>query len=150
MKRLLALCLLLFAGSVLAGPRIQHWTLPSGLSVYFLEAHELPMVDLKLVFDAGSARDGDLPGLASMTAGELFSGTRSLDLETLSDRLDRVGADYGAGALRDMAWIALRSLTDADALQPALDTWLQVVGEPAFPAEHFERARRQRLVALRA
>lgn len=150
MKRLLALCLLLFAGSALAGPRIQHWTLPSGLSVYFLEAHELPMVDLKLVFDAGSARDGDLPGLASMTAGELFSGTRSLDLETLSDRLDRVGADYGAGALRDMAWITLRSLTDADTLQPALDTWLQVVGEPAFPAEHFERARRQRLVALRA
>lgn len=151
MRRLIALCLLLSLPVLaMASPKIQHWRLPSGLSVYFLEAHELPMLDLKLVFDAGSARDGDLPGLASMTAGELFSGADGLDLETLSDRLDRVGASYGSGALRDMAWITLRSLTDKDSLEPALDTWLRVVGHPDFPAEHFERARRQRLVGIRA
>jgi predicted Zn-dependent peptidase len=42
--------------------------------VLFVEAPDLPMVDVRIVFDAGSARDGDQPGLASMTADMLTEG----------------------------------------------------------------------------
>jgi zinc protease len=133
-----------------ANPDIQHWKTPKGLKVYYLESHELPMLDVRLVFDAGSARDADKAGLASLTNGELFSGTGSRDLETIARELDDVGAQYGSGSLRDMAWLELRSLSRPESLNPALDVFLDVVADPAFPKKDFQRASKQRLIALKA
>ena len=48
-------------------PTIQSWQTANGVPVYFVPAPELPMVDVEVVFDAGSARDGDKPGLAMLT-----------------------------------------------------------------------------------
>ena len=42
-----------------ASPQIQTWETPNGARVLFVEAPDLPMVDVRLVFDAGSARDGE-------------------------------------------------------------------------------------------
>lgn len=53
---------------------IQSWTTDNGARVVFVPAPELPMVDVRVVFDAGSARDGELPGLAKITAGMLNEG----------------------------------------------------------------------------
>ena len=44
---------------------IQQWQTNSGTKVLFVHAAELPMVDVRLLFDAGSARDGAQFGLAS-------------------------------------------------------------------------------------
>ena len=147
---LLGLALLVFPLLVQANPDIEHWKTPKGLKVYYLESHELPMLDVRLVFDAGSARDGEQPGLSSLTNGELFSGTSKRDLETVARELDDVGAQYGAGSLRDMAWLELRSLIRPESLDPALDVFLDVVADPQFPRNDFERSRKQRLVALKA
>ncbi|MDX1335416.1 MAG: pitrilysin family protein, partial [Gammaproteobacteria bacterium] len=147
---LLGLALLVFPLLIQANPDIEHWKTPKGLKVYYLESHELPMLDVRLVFDAGSARDGEQPGLSSLTNGELFSGTSKRDLETVARELDDVGAQYGAGSLRDMAWLELRSLIRPESLDPALDVFLDVVADPQFPRNDFERSRKQRLVALKA
>jgi len=147
---LLGSALLVFPLLVQAIPDIEHWKTPKGLKVYYLESHELPMLDVRLVFDAGSARDGEQPGLSSLTNGELFSGTSKRDLETVARELDDVGAEYGAGSLRDMAWLELRSLSRPESLDPALDVFLDVIADPQFPKNDFERSRKQRLVALKA
>lgn len=133
-----------------AVPQIQHWETANGLKVYFVQAPELPMVDLRLVFDAGSARDGEQGGLARLVNGLLDKGAGALDADAVAARFEGVGARYGAGVRRDMAWVSLRSLTDPELLEPALDTYVTVVGDPRFPAKDFERARRQTFVALRA
>ena len=45
---------------------IQEWKTAEGAKVLFVEAHELPMFDLRLTFAAGSSHD-DVPGLATLT-----------------------------------------------------------------------------------
>ncbi|MEZ5476207.1 MAG: hypothetical protein R3E95_01510 [Thiolinea sp.] len=45
-----------------AGPKIEHWTTDNGLRVYFVAAPQLPMLDIRLTFAAGGARDAGNPG----------------------------------------------------------------------------------------
>ena len=59
-----------------AAPKIESWTTQNGLRVYYVHAPELPMMDLRLVFDAGSAHDGAKMGLAMLTNGMLDKGRR--------------------------------------------------------------------------
>ncbi|HCZ48363.1 MAG TPA: hypothetical protein DCZ11_05100, partial [Gammaproteobacteria bacterium] len=58
---------------------IQSWTTDTGVRVLLVSTPDLPIVDVRVVFDAGAARDGDTPGLARFTSGLLFDGAGSLD-----------------------------------------------------------------------
>jgi zinc protease len=131
-----------------AGLDIQHWKTDSGMRVYFARAPELPIVDLSLLLDAGSARDGDLPGLANMTATLLNEGSDGWSANEIAIRFEEVGAEYGSGVELDQASMSLRSLSDPQLFKPALDTFIKVVTAPSFPRSAFERVRNQTLVAL--
>lgn len=139
----------LWPGLGSAAPEIQHWETSNGVRVYFVPAPELPMLDLRVVFAAGSARDGDKPGLARMTNALLNSGAGSMDADEIARRFESVGAQFGAASLRDMAYVSLRTLTDPDWMDTALETYATVLGNPGFPKRDFERARKQTFVALR-
>jgi zinc protease len=136
-------------GTALAMPPIQHWQTTNGARVYYVPAPELPMLDIRVVFAAGSVRDAGLPGLASMTNHLLDKGAAGLTADDLAARLEGLGAELGSGALRDMAWVSLRSLSDAALLEPALKVLQQVLGQPDFNARDFERERERTLVSLR-
>jgi len=142
----LGFCLL--SPPALAVPPIQHWTTPNGARVYFVPAPELPIVDAQLVFDAGSARDGARSGLAQLTNDLLESGTADLSADAVAERLDSVGAALGSGALRDMAWLSLRSLVEPRYLDPAVATVARLLQEPAFTPEALQRERQRMLAAL--
>lgn len=133
---------------VWAGPKIQHWQGEEGSRSYFVAARELPIVDLQLIFSAGSSRDGDLPGLATMVANMLFEGTAELDTGEIARRFEDLGAEYGASASRDAATISLRSLSDEEHLQPALELLGKVLAGANFPDQAFERTKRNRLLGL--
>lgn len=148
------LALLVFAANIAqAGPAIQHWQTQNGARVYFVPAPELPMVDVRVVFDAGSARDEAKNGLAALTAAMLAEGVKTatgeLNADEIAERFAALGAQFGAGADRDSASVSLRSLTEAALLQPALDLMAQVLRAPTFPADAFERERNRMLVGLR-
>ena len=152
-KSLLVFLLLLpFAAQ--AGPRIEHWQTANGAEVYFVAAPELPIVDVQVVFDAGSARAGNTPGVALLTVGLLSDGARTaqgeLGPDEIAERFAGLGALFGASADRDMATVSLRSLTDAKLLQPALDTVALLLSQPTFPAGSFERERKRMLIGLQA
>lgn len=127
---------------------IESWKTANGARVVFVPAPELPMVDVRVVFDAGSARDGELPGLAQITASMLDEGAGEWDTDQLAERFDNIGASYGVSVKRDMAAFSLRSLTEQDLLDQALQTFATILGEPNFPADAFNRVRRNTLVAL--
>ena len=132
-----------------ASPQIQTWETPNGASVLFVEAPDLPMVDVRLVFDAGSARDADKSGLAAMTSAMLTQGAGDWDADAVAERMEDVGATLSAASLRDMAVVTLRSLTREPALETALTTLIQVVSNPRFAAPDLERVRQNTLTALR-
>jgi zinc protease len=136
-------------GTALAMPPIQHWQTGNGARVYYVPAPELAMLDIRVVFAAGSSHDADLPGLASMTNHLLDKGAAGLSANDIAARLEGLGAELGSGALRDMAWVSLRSLSDRTLLEPALEVLRQVLGKPDFRQRDFERERERTLVSLR-
>ncbi|MGD2112084.1 MAG: pitrilysin family protein, partial [Gammaproteobacteria bacterium] len=146
----LLLALLLPALPVQAIPPIQHWLTDNGLRVYYVHAPELPMVDLNITFAAGSARDGEHPGVAHMTSTLLDTGAAGLSANELASRIEALGAELGTGSARDMAWVTLRSLSDPDYLRPALAIYGDILGDPDFNKRDFERERERTLVSLRA
>ncbi|WP_019625136.1 pitrilysin family protein [Thioalkalivibrio sp. ALJT] len=127
---------------------IEEWTTDAGLRVLYVAAPDLPMVDLRLTFDGGAARDGDQHGLAALTSSALRHGTETMDSDALAERFESVGARFSTNSLRDMAIVSLRSLTEPDWMETALETLTAVLAEPAFPEADFERARRQALQGL--
>lgn len=127
---------------------LQHWTTDEGARVYFMQAAELPMFDLQLMFAAGASRDGNLPGVALVTNGMLNEGIEGMDSGAIAAGFEKLGAQYSNSSHRDMALASLRTLTASDKLQPALDLFTRVVSQPAFPADSFERLRNQLLASL--
>jgi zinc protease len=147
-----ALLLVLFAWTlpVQAMPPIQHWLTDSGARVYYVQAPELPMVDINVTFAAGSARDDGHAGLAHMTSTLLDNGAAGMSADVLATRIEELGAQLETGSARDMAWVSLRSLSDADYLNPALEIMANVLGKPDFNKVDFERERDRTLVAIRS
>ncbi len=148
-KSLVAALLALLSAVATAGPKIEHWTLPNGARAYFVAARELPMVQLRVVFDAASQRDpADKRGLANLTAAMLSEGTGTLTADDVARGFERLGAEFSAGADREMATVSLRSLTDPKLLEPALDLTARLLAVPSFPADNLERERARVQVAL--
>ncbi|WP_430755120.1 M16 family metallopeptidase [Magnetovirga frankeli] len=144
----LLLALLLLSAVLQAAPQIQSWTTSKGSKVLFVPAPGLPMLDLRVVFDAGSARDGDRPGLALITNAMLTEAAGPWSADELAERMEFVGADLSNGALRDMAWVSIRSLTDPSVLEVSLSTLAATLAQPAFIEKDFERMRSSILATL--
>ncbi|MCB1760337.1 MAG: insulinase family protein [Gammaproteobacteria bacterium] len=144
---LLAGCLL--ASDLAAGPKIEHWQSANGARVLFVAAPDLPMVNVRVVFDAGSARDAALPGLADMTNDLLNEGAGPWDADQIAQRLAEVGARLGSGSARDMAWVSVRTLTEEVAFERTLETLVEVLARPRFATKDLQRLRNKMQTALR-
>lgn len=136
---LLLASLSLISTAVSASPRILQWHTDKGTPVYFVESKSLPIVDVRVVFDAGSARDAGNAGVAVLTNALLAEGAAEKTSQQIAEQFENVGAQFGNGALRDMAWVSLRSLRDNQYLQPALAMLKDVLSKPNFSEESFQR-----------
>jgi zinc protease len=144
----LILPVLISSTAARALPDIQSWTTEKGAKVLFVEAHELPMVDVRLVFDAGSARDDERSGVASLTNALLGQGAAGLSADEIAQGFEQKGAKLGNGSERDMAWLSLRTLTDRKLMQASLELFGKVLSEPDFPTADFKREQQRTLIGL--
>jgi len=133
-----------------AAPKIENWLTENGLKVYYVHVPELPMLDLRLTFAAGSAHDADKAGLSNMAIGLLDKGAAGLNADQIAEAFESVGAEFSSGAARDMAWISLRTLTLDEQMTKALDIWQKVIEKPDFPEADFKRLKKQVLIGLQA
>ena len=147
--RLACAALAVVAGSTNAGPPIEQWQTANGARVLFVAAPEIPMVDVRVVFAAGSARDQDRAGLAHLTAELLREGAGDRDADAFNQALSRTGAQLGAAAARDMAYLNLRTLIEETYATPALALLRDALAAPRFDDEAVERAKARTLLALR-
>ena len=132
-----------------ATPTVHTWTSRQGAKVMYVQTNALPMLDIRVVFDAGSARDGEHPGLAQFTNALLTEGTADEDAQTLASRVEAEGIQLGHGTYRDMAWVSARTLTAQPALRVAVDSLAQMLGMPRFASDSIAQIRQQLLVGLR-
>lgn len=131
---------------------IQEWNTKNGVRVLYVYAPELPMVDIQAVFDAGSVRDANKPGVAKLTNGLLSHGAKlnnkTLSVDDISERFDSIGARFGTGASKDSAKISLRTLTDEKWLSKAVVTMQAVINAPTFDKKELARVRKQLLISF--
>jgi zinc protease len=158
----IAAALLLCNATARAAIPIQHWVQPSGAKVYLVESPTIPMVDVRLEFDAGGRREpAEKAGLASVTAGMMSKGIAvarpgsatpypaALDENQLSEAWTDLGAGFGGGAGSDRMSFSLRSLTYPDLLPKAIELASRQLGEPAFPEAVWQRERQRFAAAIR-
>jgi zinc protease len=135
---------------------ITHWTQPSGAQVFLVESPAIPMVDVRLEFDAGARRDPpDKPGLSNLMAGATSDGVRgtaqepALGENALSDAWADLGAAFGGSASADRLGFSLRSLTYPDLLAQAASLAARQLAEPAFPEAIWLRDRPKIIAAIK-
>lgn len=146
---LIGLALLLLSQTVAAAAKIESWQTPKGSRVYYVRTSGLPMVDVKLVFDAGSARDDAQFGVAALTSALLDSGAADLNADDIAQRFESVGAKFSAGISEDMATLSVRTLTEKPLFDKALATFQTVLTRPAFNEADFQREKARTLAGLK-
>ncbi len=136
--------------------KISQWFTHNGMEVLYQKAETLPMIDFRLIFDAGAARDSlftaknnvVLAGLAKLTNGLIFEGTASLTANQIADKFASLGVEYGNGSYRDMAVINIRTLSYEPQKQGALELLTQVLSHANFPDDALQREIARMMVAL--
>lgn len=146
---LIGMGLFLLAQLAWAGVDIQHWQTSQGARVYFVQTPSLPMADIRVTFDAGSARDDAQFGLAALTSAVLDTGAGDWNADEIANRFDSVGAAFSTGVSEDMAWLSLRTLTEKALFDKALQTFQTVLSQPRFNEDDFQREKSRTLAGLK-
>ena len=135
---------------------LQQWQSAGGAPVYLIETHNLPMLDVRIDFDAGARRDpagksGVAAALSNMLSKGVAAqaGAAALGENELADRWADLAAQVGIGADQDRMSISLRSLTKPELLQPAVALLARQIAQPSLPAAVWQRERGKALAALR-
>jgi zinc protease len=150
-KRLFVSIILLFSAviTMAANIKIQNWQADNGAEVYFVKTPALPMADIRVVFAAGSAYDGEHWGLASFVNNMLGLETQTKSANDIANEFDSVGADYGTNIGRDMSTVSLRTLTNSKYLKPALATFEDVLTRAKFDENAYNLVLNQTLASIK-
>jgi len=131
---------MLLAEPALAILPIQQWQATSGARVYFVENHDLPMLDVSVEFPAGSGYDQRAKsGVASMTQRLLTSGAEGMSEDDVSRQLADIGAQLGGRLDADRAGLSVRTLSSEAERRRAIDIVARSLRAPSFPAEVLNR-----------
>ncbi len=128
--------------------KIEHWHTQNGIPVYFVAKKQIPIIDIGLLFHAGSSQDNSSPGIAQFTAQMLDQGTQNLSADQIANHFEVAGAHYSAGINQDMAVLNLRSLSAAQFFNPAFSTFSELIKGAEFPQSAINRIKKQTLISL--
>ena len=147
-KLIPGLFFLAFATAAHATLPIQHWQSASGARVLFVENHDMPMVDVKVDFAAGSGRDtAKKAGLAGMTRHLMALGAGDLTEDQISGKLADIGAELGGDFDRDVAGFSLRTLSSKR--DEAVDLLAKILDAPKFDQKVLDREKTRQIAEIR-
>ena len=128
-------------------PTITHTKLSNGIPLEYVQRTAVPVTQVALAFDAGTAADApDQRGLASMTTDLLDEGTSKLDSQAFAEAEERLGVDVSAGNAGDRSYVTMNALSAN--LSPSLDLLTDTVKDAAFRPGDVDRVRTQHLTAI--
>lgn len=145
-------------GASQAAVPVEHWRQPNGAQVYFVQSPAIPMLNVRIDFDAGARHDPPRQaGLASAVAVMLDKGVaahgglpavRALDENQLGLAWADLGAQLQINADADRLGFSLRTLTEPKLLAAAVALAARQIGQPSFPAHVWQRERERWRAAL--
>jgi len=131
-----------------AWPKRTVRTLANGMQVVLAESRTFPKISAHLYFRSGNAVVAQRsPGLADMTATVVRTGTASRPSRQIEEDLRRMGASLGTHAGADSSSVSVVGL--AEFSDGILELIADLARHASFPAEEFERERRQRFEELK-
>ncbi|MEY2935334.1 MAG: hypothetical protein RL033_6083 [Pseudomonadota bacterium] len=129
-------------------PQVKSFTLESGLRVFLVERHALPLVSLDLNFEGGGLRDpAGKEGLAAACMDLLTESTVDLDKIQLSEALGDIASSVDSYTTADAAGVRLFSLSKHFDATFAL--FADVLRAPGLRASDFERLVKRRIETVR-
>ncbi len=130
-------------------PRPEVRSLRCGVPVWVLPRRDLPIVAASFVLDAGASVHGpSRGGLASLTADLLDEGTTSRSSHQIALAIEGMGTTLSASAGSDGAYVGFQCL--GPHLESSLDLAVDILRNPSFPAEEWNRIHAQTLAGLKA
>lgn len=127
-------------------PAVSTSRLANGMELYVVPMHEVPLVQFMLLIPGGGRADGDVPGLASFTAGMLDEGADTLDAFGIAAQTEFLGATLGTGADWDYSIVSMKA--PKRNVEAALELMSTVALEPTFAGPEVQRQRDLRLAAI--
>ena len=131
-----------FSKSVEQLVAINSITTPGGNKLYFARIAAAELVDIEVIFDAGSTRDGDKLGLSELVFLALNFNNLP-DCEQVFEELDAIGATVNITHDRDKVKIAIRCLNSVSHLQQAINVVTKALAKPNLTASSLVQAKLQ-------
>ncbi len=127
-------------------PAYEKFILKNGLTVYLMEQHEVPLINVSVIVPAGAIYDADKNGLASLTANGLMYGTKSFSKQKIEEELDFIGASINTGASKESSSLSAKFASkDAGKVLPIIK---ELLLSPVFNSVDFEKEKKRILVNL--
>jgi zinc protease len=129
-------------------PKVKPFTLASGIKVFLVEQHTLPLVSMDLNFDGGSVVDPKgKEGLASVCMGMITEGTQKLDKIQYAEALADVASNINAYAADDSVGLSMSSLTKH--MDTTFALFVDTLQTPGFRASDFDRMVKRRIEGVK-
>jgi zinc protease len=125
-------------------PHTKH-TLANGLKVMVVPNDEVPYISVELGLLAGAWTESK-PGTASLALGMLTKGTTRHTEKQLAEELETYAINLSGGGGMDTSSVNAGCLTEH--VDRAVRLMAEVVLEPTFPPDEFEKLRKQVLTGL--
>ncbi|HMG13411.1 MAG TPA: pitrilysin family protein, partial [Gemmatimonadaceae bacterium] len=127
-------------------PAVEQFQLSNGLKVILVQKHTLPVVEGRLILDAGAMREpAAKSGLASLTGRLLSEGTGTMTGADIAKAMDALGAQYSTGAGFSTSFadvVALRNV-----FPEAMSLAAKTIIAPTLPVSEFNRVKNQAIAA---
>ncbi len=127
-------------------PAYQKFVLKNGLTVYLMERHDVPMMNVSVILPAGAIYDGEKAGLASLTAAALKDGTKNYSKTKLDEELDFIGASVSTYASKEAA--SLSAEFAAKDKEKVFGIIAEILTSPVFDTTEFTKDKQRVLVRL--
>jgi zinc protease len=127
-------------------PKYQKLKLDNGLTIYLMEQHEVPLIDVNLVVKAGAVQDGAKPGLNHMTIANMELATEQHTKTEIEEALDFIGADLGT-----LGGVELSTITSSFASKDqakVLGIIRDIVISPRFDKNEFDKYKTRYMLRL--
>jgi zinc protease len=127
-------------------PPVEQFSLPNGLKVILVEKHTLPVVEGRLIVDAGAMREPAAKnGLASLTGSLLSEGTADMTGAEIARQMDALGARFSTAGGFSTSFADVVALKNV--FPQAMALAAKSVIAPSFPATEFARVKGQALAS---
>ena len=123
----------------------QEFKLKNGLHVILVENHKLPVVSFQLSTDYVPFLEGEKVGLSGFTSEMIGAGTTNKSKAELDEELDYIGASFYSSGIDGFYASSLKKHQNK-----LLELISDIIFNPNFPEEEFEKIKKQYISALEA